>query len=76
MQYEQIEKMVNSSSFNVAQVPAILIRLENLMATGNELDRRFITLNKDYLYPAELDQENELRNVKVALLYQRLSRKR
>jgi hexosaminidase len=76
LQYEQIEKMVNSTSFNTDQIPAILIRLENLIATGNGLDKRFITLNKDYLYPAELAEENELRNVKVRLLYQRLSRKR
>ena len=43
---------------------------------GNELDKRFFDLNKNYLYPAELAQENELRNVKVRLLYQRLSRKK
>ncbi len=76
LQYEEIEKTTNSVAFDTQQIPAILTQLEGLMLAGNELDKRFITLNKDYLYPAELAEENELRNVKVRLLYQRLSRKR
>jgi hypothetical protein len=74
LQYEEIEKAANSASFDARQIPAIITQLEGLMSTGNELDKRFIDLNKDYLYPAELAEENELRNVKVRLLYQRLSR--
>jgi hexosaminidase len=76
LQYEEIEKTANSASFDTREIPKILTQLEDLMATGNELDKRFIDMNKDYLYPAELAEENELRNVKVRLLYQRLSRKR
>jgi len=76
LRYEEIEKMVNSSSFNPQKVPAILLQLKKLIATGDELDKRFIALNQGYLYPAELTQENELRNAKVRLLYNRLSRKR
>jgi hypothetical protein len=76
LRYEEIEKTVNSSSFSFNQIPGILVQLKTLMIAGNELDRRFIGLNKNYLYPAELAQENELRNVKVRLLYQRLSREK
>jgi hexosaminidase len=76
LRYEEIEKTVNSPSFAINRVPAILKQLEALMATGSELDKRFIALNKNYLYPAELAQENELRNVKARLLYQRLSRQK
>jgi hypothetical protein len=76
LRYEEIEKRVNSSSFSLNQIPGILVQLKSLMVTGNELDKRFIGLNKNYLYPAELAQENELRNVKVRLLYQRLSREK
>jgi hexosaminidase len=76
LRYEKIEKTANSESFDPKQIPAILTRLKALMLAGNELDKRFINLNQNYLYPAELAQENELRDVKVRLLYQRLSRKK
>lgn len=73
LRYEEIEKEANSGNFNRSD---ILSRLKTLMVNGGQLDTRFNTLNKDYLYPGELAQENELRNVKVRLLYQRLSRKK
>ena len=76
LRYEEIEKTANAVSFNPNKVPAILAQLKILMAEGAKLDQSFIALNKDYLYPSELAQENELRDVKVRLLYQRLSRKR
>lgn len=76
LRYEEIEKKVNAPSFGPKKVPTVLLQLKNLMTAGQELDKRFIALNKEYLYPAELAQENELRNVKVRLLYNRLSRKR
>lgn len=76
LQYEEIEKTTNSASFEANRIPATLKQLAGLISAGNDLDKRFINLNKDYLYPDEMAQENELRDVKVRLLYQRLSRKR
>lgn len=76
LRYEELEKAVNSPSFNPQKVPAMLVKLKELMITGGQLDKRFIALNKAYLYPTELAQENELRDAKVRLLYNRLSRKR
>ena len=76
LKYEEIERTVNADSFTPDKIPVILAQLKSLMVTGNALDKRFIALNKDYLYPAELTDENELRNVKIRLLYQRLSRKK
>jgi hexosaminidase len=73
LRYEEIEKEANLGNFNRDN---ILSRLKDLMANGEQLNMRFNTLNKDYLYPGKLAQENELRNVKVRLLYQRLSRKK
>lgn len=74
--YEEIEKGVNADGFAPAQVPAVLAQLKNLMTEGTQLDQRFNALNKDYLYPSELAQENELRDAKARLLYRRLSRTR
>jgi len=72
--YEEIEKRANAPDFNPGQIPGVLVQLKNLMAEGDKLDQRFNALNKDYLYPSELSQENELRDSKTRLLYQRLSR--
>jgi len=72
--YEAIEKRVNTAGVTPEQIPGVLIQLKALMIEGDKLDQRFNILNKDYLYPAELEQENELRDAKSRLLYQRLSR--
>jgi len=74
LRYEEIEKEANADSFPSAKIPAILTRLKALMVAGNELDKRFTELNKNYLYPAEIAEENELRNAKIRLLFDRLSR--
>lgn len=74
--YEELEKQVNSSAFTPKQIPEELAQLRQLMLMGDRLDQRFTALNKNYLYPSELTQENELRNTKVRLLYQRLSHTR
>jgi hypothetical protein len=76
LKYELIEAKVNSPSFSIAQVPGVLDELKKLIAVENDLDARFNELNKDYLYPSELAEENQLRNAKVRLLYYRLSRQK
>ena len=55
------------------KVPGYLTRLKALMNTGSELDKRFSILNQDLLYPAAIDEENNLRNQKIYNLYNRLS---
>jgi hypothetical protein len=72
--YEAIEKKTNSPEFTPGQVPGTLAQLKALMDEGKKIDQRFDELNKGVLYPSELAQENELRNAKAILLYQRLSR--
>ena len=46
---------------------------ERLGYAAEDLDRRFVELNTGYLHPAELAEENRLRNRKMHLLYDRLS---
>jgi hypothetical protein len=76
LQYEAIEEHTNAPQFTVTGVPAILLELKKVIDNEAELDKRFNTLNKDVLYPAELTQENELRGAKARILYDRLSRKK
>ncbi|HWD87449.1 MAG TPA: beta-N-acetylhexosaminidase [Mucilaginibacter sp.] len=72
--YEVIEKKANSPEFTPAQVAGALDQLKALMDKGKKIDDRFDLLNKDYLYPSQLAEENALRNAKIKLLYERLSR--
>ncbi|HTK21365.1 MAG TPA: beta-N-acetylhexosaminidase [Mucilaginibacter sp.] len=76
LQYEAIEEHANGPQFTSAGVPAILNELKKVIDDEAELDKKFNTLNKDVLYPAELAQENELRGIKARILYDRLSRKK
>jgi hexosaminidase len=75
LRYQAIEKLVNEPTFNDAQKPAILEKLKGLLANSKNLDDRFILLNKGFLTPSEIEEENQIRNIKINNLYKRLSRK-
>lgn len=76
LRYQAIEKQVNEASFTLAQNDAVLDSLSRLLANGRTLDDRFRELNKDFLNPSQIEEENEIRNAKVIILYDRLSRKK
>ena len=75
VEFEYILHRVNEPSFTVAGVPAVLRELKTLIDKGKALDIQFIALNKGYMHDTELKQENGLRNARIQLLYDRLSRK-
>lgn len=65
-----VEAALNDSSYTVAQAPALLQHLNALSMA--DLDRRFMMLNKDMLYPSELTVENNLRKEKWNSLREKL----
>ncbi|HEY2347678.1 MAG TPA: hypothetical protein VGH64_01620, partial [Puia sp.] len=71
--YIEIEKEVNSVDFTRSKIPDYLTILKGLIYGAPELDQRFRILNQDLLYPAAIDEENNLRNQKIHNLYNRLS---
>jgi hexosaminidase len=73
LSYMEIEKEVNSDGFSRSKIPDYLTRLKTLVNEEPELDKRFRLLNQDVLYPAAIDEENNLRNQKIYNLYNRLS---
>ncbi len=75
VEFEHILHKVNEPSFTVAGVPAVLRELKALIDKGKVLDAQFIALNKGYMHDTELKKENDLRNARIQLLYDRLSRK-
>jgi len=74
--YQKIEDEVNSQGFSNSKVSSILTQLKKLLNDSKLIDKRFISLNKNTLYLAELQEENNLRNSKIILLYQRLAKER
>jgi hexosaminidase len=74
VQFHEILERLNSPSFTPDQVPGILQELKDMMMNETVLDMHFNELNKNYLNPSELKQEDDLRNIRVRLLYERLSR--
>ena len=76
LNYQKIEKEVNMPSFNNRQRAAVVQQLKQLLADSKKIDQRFIDLNKNTLYMGELKEENNLRDSKINLLYQRLTKER
>lgn len=70
--YMALEIEVNSVDFKESRIPEIIKQLKQIDTA--KLDKKFIALNKNTLYEAEIEQENQLRNAKIKLLIQRLSR--
>jgi len=76
LNYQKIEKQVNMPSFTKAQLPVVVQQLKQLLRDSKKIDQRFIDLNKNTLYMGELKEENNLRDSKIHLLYQRLTKER
>jgi hypothetical protein len=76
LSYQTIEAEVNDAGFSNSQVPSVLVRLKKLLSDAKLIDQRFINLNKNTLYADELKEENDLRDSKINLLYQRLAKEK
>jgi hypothetical protein len=70
--YESIEAEANAAESTADDMAALVVRLKAINTA--DLDKKFEELNRSTLHPAEIDQENQLRNVKIRLLIDRLSR--
>ncbi|SDJ06059.1 Glycosyl hydrolase family 20, catalytic domain [Pedobacter sp. ok626] len=74
LSYQSIESRANAAGMTAEQLKPLITELEALHT--KELDKKFIALNSAVMYPAEMAQENELRNGKIQVLLQRLKRLR
>jgi hexosaminidase len=70
--YQSLEIKANSPTFKEEEIPGILKQLKAINTA--KLDKKFLKLNKNTFHRAEIEQENKLRNSKINLFYQRLSR--
>jgi hexosaminidase len=74
LRYTAVETQANAADFKAQMIPELLAKLKAL--DTEVLDREFIRLNKDVLYPGQLKEENELRDAKINLLLNRLLKAR
>jgi hexosaminidase len=74
LQFQVVLQKVNSPGFSEADTPRVLQQLNQLIAKNEYVNQRFAELNRDFLQPAEIKEENELRIARVRLLYDRLAR--
>ncbi|CAZ97487.1 family 20 glycosylhydrolase [Zobellia galactanivorans] len=74
LDFKNIEARYNSKGFSVADTPELLKALDQVLKDAKDLDKRFIDLNKGFLYDAELQEQNALRVEPVKGLYDRLAK--
>lgn len=74
LRYQSIESRANAADMNAEKLIALIGELDALDTEA--LDRKFAELNAEVLYPAEIIDENELRNGKIKGLSARLKRLR
>jgi len=74
LNFKQIEAAYNSKGYTSDQAQQLLKQLDVLLAEAKDLNERFYSLNKGFLYDAELKDQNALRLQQVEVLYDRLSK--
>lgn len=72
LSYQSIESRANAPGIDAMGLARLLNELESLDTA--QLDKQFSASNSTVLYPAEIAQENELRNAKIRILIARLQR--
>jgi hypothetical protein len=74
--FERIDAEANAPGLRPGDVTALADRLHSLLVQDSSISNRFIELNKNTLYPAELNSENTLRTFRIRELYDRLNKNR
>ncbi|WP_199270241.1 family 20 glycosylhydrolase [Algibacter sp. L3A6] len=74
LDFKAVDIKYNAPDFTRSQVPILLKELDVILEDAKQLDKRFIALNKGFLYDAELEEQNKLRVQAVHTLYDRLAK--
>jgi len=69
LDFKKVESVYESDSYNRKIASKILPELERLLKESKKLDKRFTELNKDFLYPAEIEAQNRVRIEKLEKIY-------
>lgn len=74
--YQYIEQQANASDFTASQIQSLLPQLKNIIAQTKKVNNKYLKLNGKEFYNSELALDNDLRIIKMQLLYDRLGRNR
>lgn len=74
--YQYIEQQANDQDFRATQIKALLPDLKRIIAATENLNKQYLKANNEMFYESELQQDNDLRLIKMKLLYDRLARSR
>ncbi len=64
-----VEAVYESDSYSREKKSELLEKLSDLLTKAKKLDRRFSSLNKKFLYPSEIDDQNKIRSQKIRNIY-------
>tara|TARA_Y100000815_G_scaffold264618_1_gene280487 strand:- start:3076 stop:4578 length:1503 start_codon:yes stop_codon:yes gene_type:complete len=74
LSFKEIEAQYNSPGFVMAQTPQVLNALETVIKDAHKLSKKFTSLNKGFLYDAEIKEQNEIRIQPMKVLRDRLAK--
>jgi len=74
LDFKAVEAQYNSKDFSVTETLGLLKKLDAVLADAETLNKRYIELNKGFLYDAELQEQNNIRVQQVKVLYDRLAK--
>lgn len=72
LQYKEVEAFYDSKKYNNEDAPMLLAKLEPVVKESDELQMRFIEMNKDYLKDGQWELMKIARSEKMMELYRRL----
>ncbi|MDT0677190.1 family 20 glycosylhydrolase [Autumnicola musiva] len=74
LKFKEVEAEYNSKDYEREDSQELLTKLDEIFEEAGELNERFAELHQDFLYDAEIKDQNEIRIQPVEVLYSRLSK--
>jgi len=73
LNFKKVESIYESEQYNSETAHKILPELKKLLKESKKLNKRFAILNKGFLYPEEIEEQNNIRNKKLKNIYEIVS---
>lgn len=74
LDFMKIKAAYNTESYTEADAESLKERLAEIIKRGKQLNKKFIALNRGFLYDSELEELNERRLLPMRVLYSRLNK--
>jgi len=70
LNFKKVESVYESDQYNRETAKEILPELKKLVKQSRNLNKRFAILNKGFLYPEEIEEQNNIRNKKLINIFE------